>query len=128
MSAELQAVKTRRLVFAGLIGNTMEWYDFSVYGYLAAIIAPQFFPSSSAAVSLIAAFGTFAAGFLVQPLGGLVFGRIGDLMGRRRALVLSVMAMAVWVQVRDGLGLGAVRIQGAFNGQLFRLQGTRAWS
>lgn len=95
MAKELPAINNRRLVFAGLIGNAMEWYDFSVYGYFAAIIAPQFFPSSSAAVSLIAAFGAFAAGFLVRPLGGLVFGRIGDLMGRRRALILSVMAMAV---------------------------------
>lgn len=88
-------VDTRKLVFAGLIGNVMEWYDFAVYGYFAAVIAPQFFPASSPAVSLIAAFGAFAAGFLVRPLGGLVFGRIGDLLGRRRALMLSVMAMAV---------------------------------
>lgn len=66
-----------------------------MYGYFAAIIAPRFFPSSSSAVPLIAAFGAFAAGFLVRPLGGLVFGRIGDLAGRRRALMLSVIAMAV---------------------------------
>ena len=95
MAVEKPASNTRRIVFSGLIGNTMEWYDFSVYGYFAAIIAPQFFPSSSPAVSLIAAFGAFAAGFLVRPLGGLVFGRIGDLVGRRRALFLSVLAMAV---------------------------------
>jgi len=86
---------TRKLIVAGLVGNVMEWYDFAVYGYFAAIIAPQFFPSESPAVSLIAAFGAFAAGFLVRPLGGLVFGRIGDLVGRRRALLLSVMAMAI---------------------------------
>jgi len=86
---------SRKLVLAGLIGNVMEWYDFAVYGYFATIIAPQFFPSHSPAVSLIAAFGAFAAGFLVRPLGGLVFGRIGDLVGRRRALLLSVMAMAI---------------------------------
>ncbi|MGD8920315.1 MAG: MFS transporter, partial [Gammaproteobacteria bacterium] len=95
MAVDKPASNTRRIVFSGLIGNTMEWYDFSVYGYFAAIIAPQFFPSSSPAVSLIAAFGAFAAGFLVRPLGGLVFGRIGDLVGRRRALFLSVLAMAV---------------------------------
>lgn len=89
------ADSNRRLIFAGLIGNTMEWYDFAVYGYFAAVIAPQFFPSSSPAVSLIAAFGAFAAGFIVRPLGGMVFGRIGDLVGRRRALMLSVIAMAV---------------------------------
>lgn len=86
---------SRKLVFAGLIGNVMEWYDFAVYGYFAAIIAPQFFPSSSPSVSLIAAFGAFAAGFLVRPLGGLVFGRIGDKFGRKKALMLSVMAMAI---------------------------------
>lgn len=95
MATHLPVTNNRRLVFAGLIGNTMEWYDFAAYGYFAAIIAPQFFPSSSPAVSLIAAFGAFAAGFLVRPLGGLVFGRIGDLLGRRRALMLSAMAMAV---------------------------------
>jgi MFS transporter, MHS family, proline/betaine transporter len=73
----------------------MEWYDFAVYGYFATVIGKQFFPSDDPTVSLIAAFGAFAAGFLVRPLGGLVFGRIGDLVGRRRALILSMMAMAV---------------------------------
>ena len=73
----------------------MEWYDFAVYGYFAAIIGRQFFPSDNPAVSLITAFGAFAAGFLVRPLGGLLFGRIGDLIGRTRALTLSVITMAV---------------------------------
>ncbi len=96
MSAAHDAVtKKRTLIIAGLIGNAMEWYDFAVYGYFAAIIAPLFFPASSPSVSLIAAFGAFAAGFLVRPFGGLVFGRIGDLIGYRHALTLSVMAMAV---------------------------------
>lgn len=88
-------MNSRKVILAGLVGNVMEWYDFAVYGYFAAILAPQFFPSSSPAVSLIAAFGAFAAGFLVRPLGGLVFGRIGDMLGRQKALLLSVMAMAV---------------------------------
>jgi MHS family proline/betaine transporter-like MFS transporter len=73
----------------------MEWYDFAVYGYFASVIGHLFFPSENPSVSLIGAFGAFAAGFLVRPLGGLLFGRIGDLVGRRRALILSVMAMAV---------------------------------
>ena len=81
MIAQLPATNVRRLIFAGLIGN--------------AVIAPLFFPSSSPVVSLIAAFGAFAAGFVVRPFGGLVFGRVGDLVGRRRALMLSVMAMAI---------------------------------
>ncbi len=73
----------------------MEWYDFAVYGYFAAVIGSQFFPSSDPSVSLIAAFGAFAAGFLVRPLGGLVFGAIGDRLGRQRAMMLSVLAMAI---------------------------------
>ena len=84
-----------RTILAGLVGNVMEWYDFAVYGYFAAVIGQQFFPSEDPAVSLIAAFGAFAAGFLVRPLGGLVFGRIGDLVGRKRALVLPMLAMAL---------------------------------
>ena len=73
----------------------MEWYDFAVYGYFAAVLGRQFFPSDNPAVSLIAAFGAFAAGFLVRPLGGLVCGRIADLVGRKHALTLSVLAMAL---------------------------------
>jgi MHS family proline/betaine transporter-like MFS transporter len=73
----------------------MEWYDFAVYGYFAGTIGQLFFPANKPVVSLIASFGAFAAGFLVRPLGGLVFGRIGDLVGRQRAMLLSVMAMAI---------------------------------
>lgn len=79
----------------GLVGNVMEWYDFAVYGFFAATIGKLFFPSDDPVVSLIASFGTFAAGFLVRPLGGLVFGRIGDMVGRHRAMYLSVVTMAV---------------------------------
>ena len=84
----------RRVILAGLVGNVMQWYDFAVYGYFATVIGRQFFPADNPSVSLIAAFGAFAAGFLVRPLGGLVFGRIGDLVGRQRAMTLSVLAMA----------------------------------
>ena len=86
---------TTRVILAGLIGNIMEWYDFAVYGYLATVIGKQFFPSENPAVSLIAAFGAFAAGFLVRPLGGILFGRIGDLVGRQHAMIFSVLAMAI---------------------------------
>ena len=84
-----------RIIFVGLMGNVMEWYDFAVYGYFAMVIGDQFFPATDPAVSLIASFGAFAAGFLMRPIGGLVFGRIGDLVGRQRAMLVSVMAMAV---------------------------------
>ena len=95
MTPTKPTASTTRVLLAGLIGNVMEWYDFAVYGYFATVIGREFFPSSDPASSLIGAFGAFAAGFLVRPLGGVVFGRIGDLFGRRRALSLSVMAMAI---------------------------------
>ncbi|MEZ6072836.1 MAG: MFS transporter [Pirellulales bacterium] len=84
-----------RLIVAGIVGNVMEWYDFAVYGYFAATIGQQFFPSDDPTTSLIAAFGAFAAGFLMRPLGGVVFGHIGDRFGRKVALTLSVLAMAI---------------------------------
>jgi MHS family proline/betaine transporter-like MFS transporter len=84
-----------KIILVGLIGNVMEWYDFAVYGFFAVVIGKLFFPVSDPAVSLIASFGAFAAGFLVRPLGGLVFGRIGDILGRQKAMLLSVIAMAV---------------------------------
>lgn len=83
------------VILGGLAGNVMEWYDFAVYGYFAAVLAPLFFPSNDHASSLVAAFGAFAAGFLMRPLGGIIFGHIGDRVGRKAALSLSVMLMAV---------------------------------
>ncbi|HEX5105792.1 MAG TPA: MFS transporter [Pirellulaceae bacterium] len=84
-----------RLIVAGIVGNVMEWYDFAVYGYFATSIGQHFFPSDNPSTSLISAFGAFAAGFLMRPLGGLVFGHIGDHFGRKAALTLSVLAMAI---------------------------------
>ena len=85
----------RKLVIAGLIGNVLEWYDFSVYGYFAVSIGHHFFPSENPTTSLLAAFGVFAAGFLMRPAGAVLFGHIGDNWSRERALSLSVLAMAV---------------------------------
>jgi MHS family proline/betaine transporter-like MFS transporter len=89
------AATRRKVIAAGITGNVLEWYDFAVYGFYAPIIAKLFFPSDDPTVSLIASFGAFAAGFLMRPVGGFVFGHIGDRIGRKRALVLSVMLMAV---------------------------------
>jgi MHS family proline/betaine transporter-like MFS transporter len=61
--------RRRRLILAGTAGNVMEWYDFSIYGYFAATIGRHFFPSEDATASLVAAFGVFAAGFLMRPVG-----------------------------------------------------------
>src|SRR3954467_14470765 len=85
----------RRTLVAGIVGNVMEWYDFSVYGYFAVTIGRNFFPAEDATASLLAAFGVFAAGFLMRPLGSLLFGHIGDKMGRKPALTISVALMAV---------------------------------
>lgn len=84
-----------RIILVGLIGNIMEWYDFAVYGYFATIIGQLFFPAKEPIISLIASFGAFAVGFLVRPVGGLLFGRIGDRLGRKKAMTVSVIAMAV---------------------------------
>ncbi len=84
-----------RTVTTSMIGNLFEWYDFALFGYFASIIGKQFFPSDSDVTQLIAAFGVFAAGFLVRPLGGMIFGHIGDRMGRKKALVLTILLMAI---------------------------------
>ncbi|MFM8270885.1 MAG: MFS transporter [Gemmata sp.] len=84
-----------RQVIAGTVGNIMEWYDFAVYGYFVSVIAKRFFPANDPTSSLIAAFGAFSAGFLMRPFGGLLFGYIGDRVGRKAALTFSVVAMAI---------------------------------
>jgi MHS family proline/betaine transporter-like MFS transporter len=85
----------RRAILAGIIGNVMEQYDFAVYGYFAATLGPLFFPAADPTASLLAAFGVFAVGFLMRPVGGIVFGYVGDRYGRARALLLSVATMAL---------------------------------
>ncbi|HKJ95050.1 MAG TPA: MFS transporter [Gammaproteobacteria bacterium] len=84
---------TPRTVVAGTVGNVMEWYDFALYGYFAPVIAQLFFPSDNHIASLIATFGVFAAGFVMRPLGGIVFGFIGDRYGRASVLRISIVTM-----------------------------------
>ena len=84
-----------RTITAGVAGNVLEWYDFAIYGFFAPIIAQQFFPSEDPTVSLLVTFGAFAAGFLMRPVGAVLFGHIGDKFGRGRSLILSVMLMAI---------------------------------
>ena len=85
----------RRVISAGVIGNILEWYDFAVYGFFAPILAEQFFPAGDRRVSLLAAFGAFAVGFLMRPVGAAIFGHIGDRYGRARALLISIAMMAI---------------------------------
>jgi MHS family proline/betaine transporter-like MFS transporter len=73
----------------------LEWYDFAIYGYFAAAIGRAFFPSEDPVAQVLAAFGIFAVGFLMRPVGGALIGHIGDKFGRRAALTFSVAAMAI---------------------------------
>jgi MHS family proline/betaine transporter-like MFS transporter len=82
-------------VFAGMSGNLMEWYDFALYGVLAATLGELFFPHGSRLAALLSVFGVFAAGYVMRVAGGAVFGHVGDRLGRRRALILSAVAMAL---------------------------------
>ena len=80
----------RRTMLAGLIGNVLEWFDFAVYGYFASDIGRQFFPQSDPTAQHLLAFAVFAVGFGARPIGGLVLGRVGDRIGRRALLMLSI--------------------------------------
>jgi MHS family proline/betaine transporter-like MFS transporter len=82
-----------RTALAGLIGNVLEWFDFAVYGYFATDIGHQFFPQNSAAAQQLLTFGVFALGFLARPVGSLVLGSVGDRIGRRALLTLSIALM-----------------------------------
>lgn len=84
----------RKVVVAGAIGSFVEWYDFGLYASFSTTIAHLFFPKSSPAAALLSTFAVFALGFGVRPLGAIVFGRLGDRIGRRPSLVLSVTAMS----------------------------------
>lgn len=92
---ELSAKKMSHILVGGTIGNLTEWYNFLLYGYLAPIISELFFPTHDKLLSLILAFTVFAVSFLVRPLGGILFGWIGDTYGRQRALVISLMMITI---------------------------------
>jgi MHS family proline/betaine transporter-like MFS transporter len=84
-----------RVVLSAMIGNALEWYDFALYGYFATLIAKLFFPMEDPVASLLATYGAFAAGFVMRPVGGLLFGYIGDQKSRKKALQWSIYLMAV---------------------------------
>lgn len=84
----------KRAVAVG-IGNFMEWFDFAIYGYFAAVIGMLFFPSSAPGVSLLSSLAVFAVGFISRPFGALILGPIGDHLGRRAVLIITVFGMGV---------------------------------
>jgi MHS family proline/betaine transporter-like MFS transporter len=100
MTAQVSAVgttnssKSVRSVAVASIGNILEWFDFTVYGFVAVIMAKHFFPASNEYTSLLLSFATFGAGFVARPIGAVVFGRMGDVKGRKFVLLLSMFLMA----------------------------------
>ena len=85
----------RKVIFASSLGTVFEWYDFYLYGSLAAIIAKQFFSGLDAGSAFIFALLAFAAGFLVRPFGALVFGRLGDMIGRKYTFLVTILIMGI---------------------------------
>ena len=84
----------RRVICAAAIGNFVEWFDFAVYGFLATTIAQQFFPSGDPSAALLKTFAVFAVAFAFRPLGGIFFGMLGDRVGRKKTLALTILLMA----------------------------------
>jgi MHS family proline/betaine transporter-like MFS transporter len=93
MPAAARTPLSRTVIFAGTIGNILEWYDFGLYGFFAPVFATVFFPAHDRIASLIGAYGGFAIGFAMRPIGAMVFGHLGDRKGRRFVLVFSVVMM-----------------------------------
>src|SRR2546428_10386323 len=86
----------RKVVISALVGASLEWYDFFLYGVVAGIVFNQlYFPASDPTVSTMLAYATFAVGFVTRPLGGVIFGHFGDKLGRKSMLVLTLMIMGV---------------------------------
>src|SRR5690348_6651813 len=81
------------VIFASSLGTTFEWYDFYLYAVLAPFFASLFFPAGNDTAALLSAFATYAAGFLVRPFGALLFGRIGDLVGRKYTFLVTILVM-----------------------------------
>jgi MFS family permease len=91
----VDAAAERRVIIASSVGTVFEWYDFYLYAILAPFFAALFFPSGNQTAALLGAFGAYAAGFLVRPFGALIFGRIGDLVGRKYTFLVTIVVMGM---------------------------------
>ncbi|MFD9812471.1 glycine betaine/L-proline transporter ProP [Streptomyces sp. NPDC059080] len=90
----VEPAMVKRAVSAAALGNAMEWFDFGVYSYIAVTLGKVFFPSGNPTAQLLSTFGAFAAAFLVRPIGGMVFGPLGDRIGRQKVLAVTMIMMA----------------------------------
>lgn len=88
-------MKSYKIIIASNIGNILEWYDFALYGHFISVFSQLYFPAFDHYIALIVAFGAFAAGFLMRPLGALVFGFLGDRYGRKTSLSVSILLIAI---------------------------------
>jgi MFS family permease len=96
MTAPALSVKElRRVVIAAAVGNVIEWYDFYIFGSLAALLSVKFFAAGASGSALIKTVGTFTAGFLIRPFGAFVFGRIGDIVGRKYTFLITLSGMGL---------------------------------
>ena len=86
---------SKKTVFCAAIGTTLEWYDFTVFIFIAPVLSKLFFPTDDKMVAIISTFGVFTAGYLMRPLGGIILGNLGDKIGRKKVLILAVMLMAI---------------------------------
>src|SRR3954465_1085340 len=106
----------RRVIFAASLGTLFEWYDFYLYGSLAVFFGKLFFPAGNETAQLLASLATFGAGFGVRPLGALVFGHIGDLIGRKYTFLVTMATMGMatalvgFLPSYATLGLGATAL------------------
>ncbi|HEY4883312.1 MAG TPA: MFS transporter [Myxococcales bacterium] len=91
----IDAAAERRVIIASSVGTVFEWYDFYLYAILAPFFAALFFPPGNQTAALLGAFGAYAAGFLVRPFGALIFGRIGDLVGRKYTFLVTIVVMGM---------------------------------
>jgi MHS family proline/betaine transporter-like MFS transporter len=89
------SAQSRKAIYAASIGNVMEWYDFNVFAFMAVPLAKNFFPAGDPAAALLSTFAVLGVGLVVRPLGGLIIGRLGDVRGRKPALIFTVLLMAV---------------------------------
>src|SRR5439155_656208 len=91
----LSMKELRRVVIAAAVGNVIEWYDFYIFGSLAALLSVKFFEQGPGGGALIRTVGTFTAGFLIRPLGAFVFGRVGDIVGRKYTFLITLSGMGL---------------------------------